>query len=396
MRHWNEIKAWRKERRAELIGTRAAFAPGQRKAWSKRITALLDAGFAVPPAAVVGFCWPYKGEFDARFQLRRWRDGGAIAALPEVVEKARPMRFRKWWPGVPMKPGVYDIPVPDGTEVLVPDVAVVPMNGFDEQGYRLGYGGGYFDRTLAALERRVLTIGVGFEALRVPTIYPQPHDIPMDFVVTEAGIHRAGGRKLALFDPARSAADSKSLLESRSLPRRHNLEPTDTQPLQTGAYSSPPCYAHEMDWGDNGDPAPMPRDELVGLLNLLLEAERAGARVLAAFLNEYERDTSPWKQLAAVQRDEAKNCAILIDLIRRVNGTPSAATGEFLSKALAVEGRAARLRFLNRGQQWVARKINESLPYLGQDFVRGALFAMQESHLLNIEACDALLETLEA
>lgn len=138
----------------------------------------------------------------------------------------------------------------------------------------------------------------------------------------------------------------------------------------------------------------MPAEEIVGLLNELLEAERAGAKVLAAFLEDYERDTPAWRQLAAVQRDEAKNCAILIDLVRRLDGTPSEATGAFLGKALAVDGKLARLQFLNRGQKWVARRINEALPHLEPDFVRGALFAMQESHLLNIELCDALVETL--
>jgi 5-formyltetrahydrofolate cyclo-ligase len=217
--NWEEIKVWRKTRRAELIAARMAFAPAQRKAWNERISASLEAGFALPPGTVIGFCWPHKDEFDARFTVRHWRDGGAVAALPAVVEKARPLQFRKWWPGAPMTPGVYDIPVPDGTEVLLPDAAIVPMNGFDGQGYRLGYGGGYFDRTLAALDRRVLAIGVSFEALRLPTIYPQPHDIPMDFVVTEAGIHRAGGGKLALLSAAECAAAAKSLLESRGLPR---------------------------------------------------------------------------------------------------------------------------------------------------------------------------------
>ena len=140
----------------------------------------------------------------------------------------------------------------------------------------------------------------------------------------------------------------------------------------------------------------MPAAELLALLDVLLEAERAGAKVIAAFLDDYERDTPAWRQLAAVQRDEAKNCAILIDLIRRSNGAPSAAIGDFLEKALAVQGRVARLRFLNRGQNWVARKIREALPQIGDDSVRGALAAMLESHLLNIEACDALMETLEA
>jgi 5,10-methenyltetrahydrofolate synthetase len=394
MKNWNEIKAWRKAQRANLIAARGAFVPAQRKAWNERITALLESGFGVPPGAVVGFCWPYKGEFDARFVVRRWRDGGATAAMPEVAEKARPLRFRKWWPGVTMDPGVYGIPVPVGTDVLVPDIAIIPMNGFDDQGYRLGYGGGYFDRTLAALERRVLSIGVSFEALRMPTIHPQPHDIPMDFVVTEAGIHRAGGTKLERLDAAKSAANAASILESRRLPRRRSPAATVTETPQTGAYSSPPCYAHEFDLYGIDDSTAMPRDEVLELLNLLLEAERAGAKVIAAFLNDYERDTPAWTKLAAVQRDEAKNCAILIDLIRRLAGTPSTAIGDFLGKALAVEGRIERLRFLNRGQDWVARKIGEALPNIEQGFVRDALLAMRESHLLNIVACDALVATL--
>ena len=166
--------------------------------------------------------------------------------------------------------------------------------------------------------------------------------------------------------------------------------------MATDCFSSPPCYAHEIAADYFGESRALPAEELVDLLNVLLEAERAGAKVLAAFLDDYEPDTPAWKQLAAVQRDEARNCAILIDLIRLLNGTPSAATGDFLGKALAVEGKVARLQFLNRGQQWVARKISEALPRLEQEFVRDALFAMQESHLLNIEACDALAETLEA
>jgi len=198
-------------------------------------------------------------------------------------------------------------------------------------------------------------------------------------------------------DTSACAAEAKSLLESHGLPRqRHPSTAAADAARVAGGYSSPACYAHEIAPDYFGEWPALPTEELIGLLNVLLEAERAGAKVVAAFLDDYERDTPAWRQLAAVQRDEAKNCAILIDLIRRVNGTPSAATGDFMGKALAVEGRVARLQFLNRGQKWVARKINESLPNLEQDYVRGALFAMQESHLLNIEACDALVETLEA
>jgi 5-formyltetrahydrofolate cyclo-ligase len=393
MESWNEIKLWRKARRDELIARRAAFRSDERYAWNERISVLLESIVPVAPATVIGFCWPFKGEFDPRFAVRHWRERGATAALPEVVTKAAPLQFREWWPGAPMKPGAYDIPLPDGTQVLVPDIAIVPMNGFDEQGYRLGYGGGYFDRTLAALGRRVLAIGVSYEALRLPTIHPQPHDIPMDFVVTEAGAWRGGGVGLVLLGAAERAAEAKSLMERRGLPRERSRARTAPE---SGGYASPACSAHEIAPGYFGTVPPMSAEEIIGLLNVLLEAERAGAKVLAAFLDDYERDTPAWRQLAAVQRDEAKNCAILIDLMRRLGGAPSAATGDFLEKALAVQGRAARLQFLNRGQGWVARKIAEALPNVKEDFVRSALAAMHESHLLNIEACEALGETLHA
>jgi 5-formyltetrahydrofolate cyclo-ligase len=392
MKDWSEIKSWRKARRAELIAAREACTPEQRKVWNEKITASLEQGFPIPAGAVVGFCWPHRGEFDARFAVRHWRERGATAALPAVVEKAGPLEFRHWWPGAPMKPEVYNIPVPDGTAVLPPDFAIVPMNGFDSRGFRLGYGGGYFDRTLAALDRRVIAIGVSYEAMRLPTIHAQAHDIPMDFIVTEAGIYRGGGEDLRRLNLTESAAEAEALMRSRKLPR-HRVA---ASPVTTaGGNASPVCYAQDVAPDYFGAEGPMSDRELVELLNVLLEAERAGAKVLAAFLDEHVKDSPAWKQIVAVQRDEARNCAVLIDLVDRLKGKPSAKTGDFLGKALAIQGKVARLEFLNRGQAWVARKIAEALPRIGQEFVRGPLQAMHESHLLNIEACESLIETLE-
>jgi 5-formyltetrahydrofolate cyclo-ligase len=260
VKDWNEIKAWRKARRAELIALRESFAREQREAWSERIAQTLEEGISVPAGAVVGFCWPHRSEFDARFVVRRWRDLGATAALPAVVDKAGPLEFRHWWPGAPMKAEVYDIPVPQGTAVLAPDIALVPMNGFDAQGYRLGYGGGYFDRTLAALERRVIAVGIAYEALRLPTIHPQPHDIPMDFIVTESGIYRAGGKALERLAPAQCVAEAQALMRARSLPRPH---PPLAEPRPGGGYSSPVCYAPEIapDYFGHADAAPEKKRE---------------------------------------------------------------------------------------------------------------------------------------
>jgi 5,10-methenyltetrahydrofolate synthetase len=234
---WNEVRAWRKAERARLIAAREATPPAERNAWNERIGARLFDAFRISEETIVGYCWPYRGEFDARFVVRRWRERGALAALPAVVDPKGPLEFRKWWPGAPMKPGVYDIPVPDGTEVVVPDVAIVPMNAFDGHGYRLGYGGGYFDRTLAACGRRLVAIGIAYEMLRVETIHPQAHDMPMDFVVTESAVYSGGGEALTKLDTAESRRRFEGLLIARRLPRAaHRSE----------GYSSPACYAADF------------------------------------------------------------------------------------------------------------------------------------------------------
>ena len=136
-----------------------------------------------------------------------------------------------------MRPGVYDIPVPDGTEIVLPDVAVVPMNAFDARGYRLGYGGGFFDSTLAALGRRAIAIGVSYSAFTLDDIFPQPHDVPMDFIVTEEGVHAGGGAPLRKIDRAQSRTAFAILLRDRQLPRER---------ARTSGYSSPACYATEF------------------------------------------------------------------------------------------------------------------------------------------------------
>lgn len=217
--NWRDISAWRKAQREHWIAWRCAVAEKQRHGWDAVMTGLLRALLPVPQQAVIGFCWPFKAEFDARFAIRYWREQGAVAALPEVVGKGQPLRFRQWWPGAPMTRGVYDIPLPDGTPEVLPDIAIVPMNACDGRGFRLGYGGGYFDRTLAALRPRVIAIGVTYETCRVPSIFPQAHDLPMDLVVKEAGSYAAGGEPLTLLDAEAGAARVQRLLHERNLPR---------------------------------------------------------------------------------------------------------------------------------------------------------------------------------
>jgi 5-formyltetrahydrofolate cyclo-ligase len=102
-----------------------------------------------------------------------------------VVQDAAPVEFWRWQPGVALKRGHWNIPVPPERAVVRPEVLVVPLVGFDSQRYRLGYGGGFYDRTLAAAVPRPHTIGIAFTDVALPTIHPQSHDIPMDVIVTE-------------------------------------------------------------------------------------------------------------------------------------------------------------------------------------------------------------------
>lgn len=199
-----DLKAWRTRLRAELIARRMAVDPERHARWSEGVArdlgTLLE---GVPPGRIIAFCWPYQAEFDARPVVQRCLARGVRAALPVVVAPRTPMIFRQWTPDTRLVPGVYDIPTPVGSEEVVPDVVLAPLAGFDEQGYRLGFGGGFFDRTLGAMSPRPLAIGVGFELGRVPTIYPQWHDAAMDYVVTEKGTYRRGASGLV---PARATA----------------------------------------------------------------------------------------------------------------------------------------------------------------------------------------------
>ncbi|MBO1074540.1 5-formyltetrahydrofolate cyclo-ligase [Roseomonas marmotae] len=188
-REWEEVRLWRKAKRTALIERRLALPAATRAAGSEAITGALHQILASSPGRLVGFYWPFKGEYDPRPLARALHAGGGRLALPVVVGKARPMIFRAWWPGAPMTHGVWNIPVPAEGEPVTPDLLLVPLVGFDARRFRLGYGGGYYDRTLASMPDRPRTIGIGFELVRIATIHPQPHDVAMDLIVTEA---RAG------------------------------------------------------------------------------------------------------------------------------------------------------------------------------------------------------------
>ncbi len=214
-----DLKKRRNAERATLIARRLAAPAADHARWSALIEASLRGGFSGLEGMIVGFYWPFQGEFDPRPFITDLRRHGARTVLPAVAAKNLPLEFREWWPEVAMTRGVYDLPVPDGTPVLTPDALLIPALGVGSQGDRLGYGGGYFDRTLAALHPKPLAVGIAFELSRIATIVPQPHDVFMDFIVTEAGIEAAVAGGLMKLSAEDCRARVAALAAERGLPR---------------------------------------------------------------------------------------------------------------------------------------------------------------------------------
>ena len=184
-----ELRQWRKAERKRLIDQRMLLRAAEREALTERIAARLEALIGDPAGLVVSAYWPFRGEPDLKPLLARLRERGAITALPVVVQKAHPLEFRAWKSGDRIEHGVWKIPIPADGAVVIPDVAIAPVVGFDRQCYRLGYGGGFFDRTMASLTgdgNSPRLYGVGYAEQEIATIQPQEHDVPMLAVCTES------------------------------------------------------------------------------------------------------------------------------------------------------------------------------------------------------------------
>jgi 5-formyltetrahydrofolate cyclo-ligase len=231
LQSWDEIRLWRRERRASLIARRQAIPQDERRRSQALILGLVEQHFPDLANALLGFYWPFRSEIGPHPLVRRLIERGARAALPVVVEKGRPLEFWAWHPGTRLRRGVWNIPIPTERQEVRPAALLVPLVGFDRLGYRLGYGGGYYDRTLAAMDPKPLTIGVGYDLGQLETIYPQPHDIPMDAIVTEAGVASFGSDS-----PPHGAR-----------PQGEPFGTMDEDPNSRASYASPPCFMHELD-----------------------------------------------------------------------------------------------------------------------------------------------------
>ena len=154
------------------------------------------------PDTVIGAYWPIKGEFDPLPAMHRWKEDGELLdepqrrriGLPVVNKVHKTLTFHAWYPGCPMEEDAYGIPKPKDTELIVPTLLFVPCVGYGPGGYRLGYGGGFYDRTLAALEPRPFTVGVGFTNGLIFDFEPEPHDQPLDAILNDNGVVWPVGR----------------------------------------------------------------------------------------------------------------------------------------------------------------------------------------------------------
>ena len=138
----------------------------------------------------IGGYWPIKGEFDPLPALYRWSEGAPDRriGLPVSNRETSSLQFHVWFPGCPMEPDRYDIPKPKGTAVFEPQMLLLPCVGYGPEGVRLGYGGGFYDRTVAALQPRPFTVGLCFSNGFLPMLRARPDDLPLDALLTDDGV----------------------------------------------------------------------------------------------------------------------------------------------------------------------------------------------------------------
>ena len=181
----------RKTLRQQLIADRQALP--DRLARGNALQSVLRTWLVTRRDVVIGAYWPIKGEFDPLPALYRWQEAAPDdeprrIGLPVIDKASKTLTFHQWYPGCPMEADAYDIPKPKDTEVVVPTLLLVPCVGYGPGGVRLGYGGGFYDRTLAALEPRPYTVGLAYSHAFVPGLQAEPHDMPLEAILSDDGL----------------------------------------------------------------------------------------------------------------------------------------------------------------------------------------------------------------
>lgn len=183
------MKQWKQKQRNMLLEQRTAMSAAERSEKQNTILQTISDYLANQPTAVLGIYWPIKGELDCRGLAQALTQKGWQLAVPVINKETKCLDFALWHPDTEMTTGIWNIPIPAQPIWVSPTWFLVPLVGFDREHYRLGYGGGYYDRTFASIDNPVKKVGVGLESGRLETIFPHQFDIPMDMIVTEDGLH---------------------------------------------------------------------------------------------------------------------------------------------------------------------------------------------------------------
>lgn len=182
----SDVARWRKMERKRLLEARSALTEAYRTMQTRAAICALDDIVEATSVGSIGLYWPIRGEPDLHSWMASLSNRGLRVALPVATALGQALIFREWTPGARLAHGIWNIPFPSDGAEIVPEAIIAPLVGFDARCYRLGYGGGFIDRTLASISPTPLAVGVGFPCAEIPTIHPQAHDIPMDWVVTGA------------------------------------------------------------------------------------------------------------------------------------------------------------------------------------------------------------------
>lgn len=177
--------------RAAAHQKRKAFHPSLRAEAAKAAMSHFLEAVPLEKSEVVAGYWPIRDEMDVMSLIARLMDSGQPVCLPVVLGDELPLEMRMWQEGAPLyEAGYGTLAPPDDAPRAEPDVILMPLLGFDRRGTRLGYGGGYYDRTLAKLKKRPRLIGFAFALQEIDLIPREPHDVPLDVIVTENGVRR--------------------------------------------------------------------------------------------------------------------------------------------------------------------------------------------------------------
>ena len=172
------------DQRRALLAARRAIAEPQRSAWNAAMAANVEQRLRAQPIETLGVFWPIQGEPNLLALYERLAAGGMRLALPLVVGKEQALQFVAWQPGNVMALDSYGIPTPvDKRVVALPQALLIPCVGFNAERFRLGYGGGFYDRTLA-VSPRPLALGIAYSC-QATAFTASPHDIALDEILTE-------------------------------------------------------------------------------------------------------------------------------------------------------------------------------------------------------------------